>query len=227
MAAVVNEGELIQSKFGQIYFSHPDSSALFVAINKVIDQSQSEWLRGKSVANKMTIFIEISTWFEFKQLQGKGLVDYYESMMKSRAMGPKRTERFLQLVRIETMVQDQKACIEDFLKHRVPNILKLLQLRHLTCQTNDNNDATPTEEQIVEKAKRIQETIEVISQTLRKYFVYHSEPESFTKKRSGLIQVALFPGELTDPVLNHIRFILECADEVKLDIFRKVFLVPK
>jgi hypothetical protein len=198
----------------KIYDGPKECTALCNGINDVIVEEGTK--NESDLRLWLNRFLEIHTWFQFKDLCGQKLLDFYKSVIGSLDMKSENVYKFIEEVSTEIIIQHRTEEITIFLEKQLESLIVLLKLRGLTLTAQKNMDdkhPAPLED------KR-KESEDLMYAALKKYSYFAVEPDEMTKKKTILLVIYLFDDskKIDKEKKEMIRELLEIADENKLDL---------
>jgi hypothetical protein len=178
-----------QLQLHEIFPSTKNSTILLKYINEIFDDPIA---RSKAIdRQRVNGFIEIVSWFQFMNLKGEGLLEFYYDIIKSDIINKEKVEQFLEYVCEKILLQHQKEEIYDFVNNKIPDIIKLFQMRKITASTQDTKIVSISSN-YPNIEKKISDGVEIIIGVLRKTTYFCSEDICLLKKKALIIQTFLF-----------------------------------
>lgn len=167
----------------KIYVSK-EAKRLSEAINAVIVEEGKKNEAG--VGRWTNLFVEIHTWFQFKELFDKKLLIFYRQATGSDDLSMPKVREFVEFVAKKVMLQHREEEVKDFMSNKLVPLFSLFQQRILLMKTKGIK--------LDEKALKDNEaqSARLVRGILERYTYYATEPAEMTDKRSALIVTCLF-----------------------------------
>jgi|WetSurMetagenome_2_1015567.scaffolds.fasta_scaffold102973_2 hypothetical protein len=199
----------------KIYVSK-DAKRLSEAINAVIVEEGKK--NEASVGRWTNLFVEIHTWFQFKELFDKKLLLFYRQATGSDDLSMPKVREFVEFVAKKVMLQHREEEIRDFMTNKLVPLFSLFQQRILLMKTRGIK--------IDDKALKDNEaqSARLVRGVLERYTYYATEPTEITDKRSVLIVICLFEciDTLTKEITEAISYVLSLDTEKEMDEMREI-----
>lgn len=190
---------------------------LVAEINSLLSGGD-ESIQMATLGQRVTAFIEITTWFQFKELMGDALTKYYVSTIGSSDMSPKEVKRFLEHTARQIYLEHIREDADTFIRDIAPFAIMKVMISVSTMKK---------ESKYTRKQLAI-DTIDYIRSILTAYRFFRIEPVPILDFRCKSIQERLFDKRNTnsalDPeVIKSIKHILtENLSETDTNVLRMI-----
>lgn len=176
------------------------ATKLLNSINHLLSNGDKD-IEKASLGQRVTAFIEITTWFQFKGLLGSALTKYYKEIIGSFDMSSEKVKLFLEDTAKKIYMQHIEEEVTVFVRDVAPFIIAEI----VALKKHTNSKCTRKQLDI--------ETIDSIRKTLLTYHYYFTEPDDIMNLRCEEIRKQLLepraPKYALDPkVSDKIREIL-------------------
>jgi len=199
----------------KIYEGPISCKILLKNINEIILESSIM----SSEESKINFFIELNTWFQFKELLGEKLLEYYVKCTGNPEINKGNTEKFIEAVSKEIMYQHRKEDIGLFIKRDLPLLIDTLKNNRLILKSSKDVQVIQGSNKDLENCQNM------LQKMLKKHTFFATEDDTLARTRACVLLGYLcgYDPEKEQQIHESVKYILE-ADSQQIQSLINVLL---